>query len=137
MRSLLLRAASLAVASLVLAVPALPGAAAAPCPSWTSRTFEGMLLPGETDTITVWVILRGNVSFQFVPANPFWDPLGQPVTMTVGGNRMTGTGSLAITLVQAAPGAYAVQLRGHVLGMDGMAALPYRLMVTERDCQFP
>jgi hypothetical protein len=120
---------------MMAALVSAPGASAGPCPWGTNQTFSGTLLPGETDTISVLIPMRGNASFQFVPSAPFWDPLGQRVTMSVGGNSMTGTGSLAITIVQATPGIYKVQIRGHVLGIDGMAALPYQLLVTERNCQ--
>ncbi|MCA1811683.1 MAG: hypothetical protein LC623_06690 [Halobacteriales archaeon] len=136
MHGTLLRFACLASACLATLVVA-PGAAAGSCPFGTTQTFSGTLLPGETDAIRIGIALRANTTFQFVPANPFWGQLGQTVSMTVAGNSMTGTGSLAITLVQASPGIYTVQLRGHFLAMDGMAALPYQLMVSQRDCQAP
>lgn len=133
-----LRMASLAATLCLAGAPAaLPGAAAAPCPA--SQTFSGTLLPWEVDTIAVTVPVRGNVSFQFIPAWPFWDPLGQEVTMSLKGNRVTGTGSLAFFVVQAAPGLYTVRLEGHHLEdethIDGLAALTYQLKVVERNCQ--
>jgi hypothetical protein len=134
MRATPLRTASLAAALCLTALVAAPGAAAAPCPSWTSQTFNGTLLPGATDTYTVTVWIRGNVTFQFVPTYPFWGPAGQTVTMTLGSSSITGSGSLAMTLSNATLGPHKVQLRGHHLGVDGLAVLPYQLLVSERNC---
>lgn len=139
MRATRHRTASLATAALCLGVlVSLPGAAAA-CPRGSTQSYSGFLLPGEVDTFTVTLPVRGDASFQYIPSWPFWSPLDQEVTLSVQGSSMTGTGSLAISLDQAAPGAYKVRLEGHYLEdrthIDGMALLAYQLVVRQRNCQ--
>jgi hypothetical protein len=106
------------------------------CPA--DQTFDGTLLPGETDTISATTTVQGNTYFQFIPAWPFWGALGQTVTMSMGGSSVTGDGSLAMSIHNAAAGTYTVTLNGHYLkdetGVDGLAALPYQLLVYQSNC---
>jgi hypothetical protein len=135
MQTQTLRMASLVAAICLTAMTmTTPGVAADPCPWGTDQVFNGILLPGHTDTIPVTIPLQGNAYFQFIPAWPFWGLAGQTVTMSIGDSSVTDYGSFGITIHQASPGTYVVQLRGHYLGMDGMATLPYKLMVYQSNC---
>lgn len=129
-----LRQAMLAAALCLSAIMVAPSASAATCPRSANQTFSGTLMPKTTDSYSIVVPARGNVSFQFVPMYPFWGPAGQTVRMSVGGSSITGIGSLAISFGRAPAGVYVVHLRGLHLGVDGLSALPYKLVVAETNC---
>jgi hypothetical protein len=60
---------------------------------------------------------------------------GQDVSMTVGSLSASGDCSFVISIHQAAAGTYTVTLRGDHLGVDGLAVLPYQLVVGQTKCQ--
>jgi hypothetical protein len=120
----------LACLAIVVAMMASSVSAAA-CPA--DQQFSGTLMPGATATIPVTTAVKANTNFIFNPN--FCGGAGlQTTTMAIRGSSMTGDCALGLTFLQASAGTFYVTLRGHYLGVDGLAALPYTLVVHQSHC---
>lgn len=121
----------LACLAVLLALTASTGSAAA-CPP--EQKFTGNLTPGATVSVPVTTSAKGDTYFIFMPKYCSGMEGVQTVTMSLGGNSMTGDCGLGIGLANAAAGTYTVHLDGDYLDVDGLAALPYTLIVYQSRC---
>jgi opacity protein-like surface antigen len=121
----------LACLTVLLALTASSVSAAA-CPP--EQRFSGTLTPGATVTLPVTTQVRGDTYFIFMPKYCSGMDGLQTVTLSIGGSSMTGGCGLGLAFGNANAATYSVQLRGDYLGMDGLGALPFQLIVYQSHC---